>query len=59
MKMGIYMKKYDLKNINIKEYKLYYYEEKYLEVGRKILNNEYKILDKYKDDERTFIFYFN
>ncbi|MHD0320903.1 lipopolysaccharide core heptose(II) kinase RfaY [Fusobacterium varium] len=55
MKMGIYMKKYDLKNINIKEYKLYYYEEKYLEVGRKILNNEYKILDKYKDDERTFV----
>lgn len=53
--MGIYMKKYDLKNINIKEYKLYYYEEKYLEVGRKILNNEYKILDKYKDDERTFV----
>lgn len=49
------MKKYDLKNINIKEYKLYYYEEKYLEVGRKILNNEYKILDKYKDDERTFV----
>ena len=55
MKMGIYMKKYDLKNINIEEYKLYFYEEKYLEVGRKILNNEYKILDRYKDDNRTFV----
>ncbi|MDU1910874.1 lipopolysaccharide core heptose(II) kinase RfaY [Fusobacterium sp.] len=49
------MKKYDLKNINIEEYKIYFYKEKYLEIGRKILNNEYKILEKYKNDNRTFV----
>lgn len=44
-----------LKNIDYKGYNLYFYEDKYKEIGKKIVEKEYKVLNYIKDTKRNFV----
>ncbi|MGX6591094.1 lipopolysaccharide core heptose(II) kinase RfaY [Cetobacterium ceti] len=38
-----------------KDYKIYTYDEKYIKIGEKILNKDYKIIEIYKDTNRNYV----
>lgn len=53
--MGIYMKRYKLNILKKNEYKLYFYDKKYLNLGKKVIEQDYKVLKEYKNDSRTYV----
>lgn len=53
MKMVTYMKRF--KEIEVKDFRVYFQEERFISISEKILEREYKILEEYKNDGRTFV----
>lgn len=49
------MKKYKLQVLEEADYKIYFYKKEYLKLGKKIINNDYKVLQEYKNDNRTYV----
>lgn len=43
------------KEIEVKDFKVYFQEERFISISEKILEREYKILEEYKNDGRTFV----
>ncbi|MGL5982038.1 MAG: lipopolysaccharide core heptose(II) kinase RfaY [Cetobacterium sp.] len=43
------------KEVNLKGFQIYFKDEKYILISEKILEREYKILEEYKNDGRTFV----
>ncbi|UPO97392.1 lipopolysaccharide biosynthesis protein [Cetobacterium somerae] len=44
-----------LRNEKYKGYSIYFYDEKYEKIARNIIDKKYKVLEKYKDDKRSYV----
>lgn len=49
------MKRYKLNTLEENKYKLYFYNEKYLNLGKKVIEQDFKVLKEYKNDSRTYV----
>ncbi|MCY7008858.1 lipopolysaccharide core heptose(II) kinase RfaY [Fusobacterium simiae] len=44
-----------LKQVKYKEFEIFYYDDKYMEVAKKIIENDYKIIKILKDTKRNYV----
>ena len=44
-----------LKEQNYKDFKIFYYDDKYLEIGKKIIEKNFKIVKILKDSKRNYV----